>query len=71
MSFSTFRACVMMCALACGVSNVSAMQEGDRDSLVGIIPGSEPFSRAFIEGHRKIFELMAREIDQFPSNARE
>jgi len=57
MSFSTFRACVMMYALACGVSNVGAMEQGCSDSLA--IPQFEPFSRAFIEGHSKIFKLMA------------
>jgi hypothetical protein len=71
MSFATFRACVMICALACGVSNIGAMQEGVRDSQFGGIPGFEPFSKAFIEGHQKVFALMVRETAQLPSHSRE
>jgi hypothetical protein len=71
MSFATFRTCLMMCVLTCGVSNVGAMQESSRNSLVRIIPGSEPFSKAFIEGHHKVFELMVYETAELPAHSRE
>lgn len=69
MSFATFRACVMMYALACGVSNVGAMQKGCSDSRA--IPRFEPFSGAFIEGQSKIFRLAARETKDQPDLSRE
>ena len=69
MSFATFRAYVMMYALACGVSNVGAMQKGCSDSRA--ISRFEPFSGAFIEGQSKIFRLAVRETEDLPDLSRE